>query len=166
MNTLSGSLKKKAGKKMLRVYFGPKENAIYNTSANFRNNYDKKWLLDDFAKEVIRDVDNSEVLDSYAIKSPVLGIISPEDLSGGVKALILMKNYPGKIFNASNCGDNCAKWILELAKERNFTINLYHVMDFGKGNFEIKIMNSRKKMIVRNMDEFLDAADLYLGEGM
>ena len=62
----------KAGTKMLRVYFGPKENAIYNTSANFRNNYDKKWLLDDFARTVIKDVDNSEVLDSYAIKSPVL----------------------------------------------------------------------------------------------
>ena len=101
---------------MLRVYFGPKENAIYNTSVNFRNNYDKKWLLDDFARDVIKDIDNSEVLDSYAIKSPVLGIISPEDLSGGAKALILMKNYPGKIFNASNCGNNCAKWILKLAE--------------------------------------------------
>ena len=39
-------------------------------------------------------------------------------------------------------------------------------MDFGKGNFEIKIMNSRKKIIAHNMAEFLDAADLYLGEGM
>ncbi len=151
---------------MLRVYFGPKDNAIYNTSVNFRNNFDKKWLLDDFAKKVIKDIDRSEVLDSYAIKSPVLGIISPEDLSGGVKALILMKNYPGKIFNASNCGDNCAKWILELAEKKDFTINLYHIMNFGKGNFEIKIMNSPKKLIAHNMSEFLDAADLYLGEGM
>lgn len=151
---------------MLRVYFGQKENSIYNTSANFRNNYDKKWLLDDFAKKVIKDIDRSEVLDSYAVKSPVLGIISPEDLSGGVKALILMKNYPGKIFNASNCGDNCAKWILELAKDRDFTINLYHVMDFGKGEFEIKIMNSPKKLIAHNMLEFLNAADLYLGEDL
>ena len=79
---------------MLRVYFGPKENAIYNTSVNFRNNYDKKWLLDDFARDVIKDIDNSEVLDSYAIKSPVLGIISPEDLSGGAKALILITILP------------------------------------------------------------------------
>lgn len=85
---------------MLRVYFGPRENATYNTSANFRNNYDKKWLLDDFAKKVIKDIDRSEVLDSHAVKSPVLGIISPEDLSGVAKALILMKNYPGKIYNA------------------------------------------------------------------
>ena len=83
---------------MLRVYFGPKENAIYNTSVNFRN--------------------------------------------------------------------NCAKWILKLAEERDFTINLYHVMDFGKGSFDIKIMNARKKLIVHNMSEFLDAADVYLGEGM
>ena len=53
------------------------------------------------------------------------------ELSGGVKALILMKHFPGKTFNASNCGDNCAKWILRLGEEQDFTISLLHVVDFG-----------------------------------
>ena len=74
-----------------------------------------------------------------------------------------MKNMPGKIFNASNCGDNCAKWILKLGKERDFTIALYHIMDFGKKDFEIRILN-KQKLIVDNMREFLDAANDYLKE--
>lgn len=68
-----------------------------------------------------------------------------------------------KIFNASNCGDNCAKWILKLGKERDFTIALYHIMDFGKKDFEIRILNNKnKKLIVHNMRDFLDAVNDYL----
>ena len=31
-----------------------------------------------------------------------------------VREMILMKNERSKVFNASTCGDNCAKWILKL----------------------------------------------------
>ena len=64
-------------------------------------------ITDDFAKKVIKDIDKSTVLDAIAIESPMLGGISAEKLSGRVKALLLMKNKLGKVFNASNCGDNC-----------------------------------------------------------
>ena len=148
---------------MLRVWFGDKENAIYNTSVFFKNRYKDEWIVDDFAKKVIADVDHSEVIDSNSIESPVLGNISPLQLSCGVKALILMKHYPGKVFNASNCGDNCAKWILELGGEQDFSINLFHVMDFGNRNFNIRILNDRK-LVVHNMQEFLTAGAFYLRE--
>lgn len=148
---------------MLRVYFGNKQNAVYNTSVYFKHSYEDSWILDPFVKEMIEDIDRSKVIDSNSIASPVLGNISPNQLSGGVKALILMKNYPGKIFNASNCGDNCAKWLLKLGKTQNFTINLFHVMDFGPGEFEIRILNDRK-LIVHNMEEFLEAGIKYLRE--
>lgn len=69
-----------------------------------------------------------------------MGMIPPVSLSGGVKTLILIANVPDKIFNASTCGNNCAKWILKLAAEREVTINLWHLMDFGKGGFEIKYL--------------------------
>ena len=149
---------------MLRVWFGRKENAVYNTSVFFRHGYKDEWITDPFARKVIEDVDKSEVIGPNLIRSPVLGDISPERLSGGTKALILMKNYPRKLFNASNCGDNCAKWILELAKDKDFAINLLHVMNFGEGTFEIRIMNagSGKMRIAHNMQEFLDAGVKYL----
>ena len=148
---------------MLRIWFGDRENAIFNTSVYFKNQYRDQWITDPFAVKVIKDVDRSEVIDANNILSPVLGSISPIQLSGGVKALILMKNLPGKTFNASNCGDNCAKWILELGKEKDFTINLFHIMHFGKGPFSIRILNNRS-LIVHDAQEYLNAAVKYLQE--
>ena len=134
--------------------------AIYNTEVYFKNMYDEDWFADDFAKKVIKKVDKSEVIDVSAIKSPVLGIIPPTSLSGGVKTLLLIKNYPEKVFNASTCGDNCAKFILELAKKRDVTINLRHIMDFGKRKFTAEILNDGT--VVSNMDEMLSAAAKYV----
>ncbi|MDO4803492.1 MAG: DUF4869 domain-containing protein [Lachnospiraceae bacterium] len=105
---------------MLNIYFGKMPEAIYNTAVYFLNVYEDSWITDDFAREVIKKVDKSEVLDTHAIQSPVLGIISPERLSGGTKTLLLIKNMPEKVFNASTCGNNCAKFILKLAKERGY----------------------------------------------
>ena len=145
---------------MLNIYFGDMPKAIYNTEVYFMNVYDDAWIVDDFAKEVIKKVDKSEVLDSQAIKSPVLGIISPERLSGGTKTLLLMKNMPDKVFNASTCGDNCAKYILKLAKERDLTINLRHLMDFGKAKFKAHILNDNSD--VTGMEELLFKAHEYV----
>jgi hypothetical protein len=87
------------------------------------------------------------------IESPVLGAISPRELSGGVKTLILINKDEGKIFNASTCGDNCAKWLLEMGKTRDIIINLRHLMNFGEEEFEIEILNTQQ--IVKNMKEFV-----------
>ena len=120
---------------MLKVFLGYMPEAIFNTAVYFKNVYEDSWITDPQAREMILDVDKSTVLDSAVIDSPVLGKIPPISLSGGVKTLILMKNEPDKIFNASACGDNCAKWILKLAETKDLTINLRHLMDFGKEPF-------------------------------
>ncbi len=56
------------------------------------------------AREMILDIDKATVLDSAVIDSPVMGKISLLALSGRVKTLILMKNEPSRIFNASPAG--------------------------------------------------------------
>ena len=38
---------------------------------------------------------------------------------------------------------------------------VFHVMDFGKGDFKIRILNDRK-LVAHNMQEFLDAGVFYL----
>ena len=86
--------------------------AVYNTSVYFNYTYEDEWLTSDFAKEVIRKIDKSDVKGPHAVESPVLGVISPEKLSGGTKTLLLMANDSEKAFNASTCGDNCAPFIL------------------------------------------------------
>ncbi len=99
-------------------------------------------------------------MDNAVIDSPVMGKITPTSLSGGVKTLILMKNERSRIFNASTCGDNCAKWILKLAETDELTINLRHLMDFGEGTFDIRIMNTDQ--IVHSMKELVPIAGLYV----
>ena len=83
----------------------------------YKNAYEAEWFESDPARKVVKDIDNYDVLSGDYINSPVLGQIPPERLSGGVKPLLLMLNEPEKIFNASTCGDNCAKWILEIGKQ-------------------------------------------------
>lgn len=145
---------------MLKVYFGEMQDAIYNTEVYFRNTYEEYWITSQIAKDIIKDIDKSDVVDSECIKSPVLGQITPMKLSGGTKTLLLIMNEPNTVFNASTCGDNCAKWILELAQNKDIVINLRHVMDFGKNDFEIEILNNNT--IVHNMKELLPLASKFL----
>ena len=139
---------------MLSVYFGDMPEAIYNTATYFKNSYRSSWITDPYAVSIIKDVDRSVVVSENVIESPVLGSISPLQLSGGVKTLVLMR------FNASTCGDNCAKWILDMAKDRKLVVNLYHVMDFGREDFKIKVVNSGR--IVHNMADLIHESIPYL----
>ena len=138
---------------MLKIIYGDIDDVIYNTSVYFKYNYQPEWLLDPDVQGMILDVDKSVVLGTGAIDSPVLGVIAPVSLSGGVKTLILIDKVTDKIFNASNCGDNCAAWLLKIGSQKDVTVNLRHIMDFGDGEFEIKIQNNGK--IVHNMKELL-----------
>lgn len=100
---------------MLNIYLGKMDEAIYYPPTYFDNRYEDEWITEELSVEMIRDVDRSAVVSSHLIESPVLGPISVKELSGGVKTLMLMAfDDSGKVFNASACGDNCAKWILKI----------------------------------------------------
>ena len=141
---------------MLSVYYGDMPEAIYNPALFFKNSYSDDWITDELSKEMIRDVDKSEVIGPRIIDSPVLGGITPRELSGGVKTLICIYKRPDRVFNASACGDNCAKWLLEIGERQDITINLRHLMDFGEKEFTIKVLNTDQT--VHNMDELLPIA--------
>ncbi len=137
--------------------------AIYNTSLYFDNTYYDNWLTDEFAQKMIKSVDKATVLSGQAVDSKALGVIPATKLSGGLKTLLLIYNQPEKVFNASTCGDNCARWILKIAKlhSRDITINLRHLMDFGERKFEIRILNNDS--VVHNMAELVQIVGHYLG---
>ena len=145
---------------MLSIFYGEMQNAIYNTSIYFKNAFRNEWLEDPIVIQMIKDVDDSEVLGNGAIKSPVLGVIAPNTLSGGVKTLILIYKQPERVFNASNCGNNCAKWLLKLGDMMDITINLRHLMNFGDGEYQIKVLNNDK--VVTNRKELLLATGDYV----
>lgn len=127
----------------------------------FDNRYEDEWITEELSVQMIKDVDKSVVVSSRLIDSPVLGPISTRELSGGVKTLILMAfDDSGKIFNASACGDNCAKWILKIGESKDLTINLRHIMNLGDENFQARILNTGE--IVHNMEEFVNIAGEYV----
>jgi hypothetical protein len=143
---------------MLKILFGEAAGAVYHPPTYFDNRYEDEWITDPLSVQMIKDIDQSEVVGAHLIQSPVLGSIPVKDISGGVKTLILMAfDQSGKIFNASACGDNCAKWIVKLGKEKDLTINLHHVMDFsGISDFEALILNTGK--VVYSYEEYLKEA--------
>ena len=145
---------------MLSVFFGEMPEAVYNTNVYFQNQYKDSWITKPLSRKMILDIDKSEVVSENLIQSPVLGAISPNQLSGGVKTLILMANDKGHVFNASTCGDNCAKWILQLGAKEKLVINLRHLMDFGPGEFKIKVLNTGK--VVKNMSELVAEAGQFV----
>ena len=131
---------------MLNIWFGnvlkDNPNYIYNTSDYFNFNYEEDWITSDFGRSIIKDIDKSEVLGGKVIDSPVLGAIPPEKIAGGTKAVLLMKfDDTGMIFNASTCGDNCAKWIQKIAEEKDLTIRLGHFMRFNEP-IHVRVMNT------------------------
>ena len=143
---------------MLRIIFGDADHAVYHPPTYFDNTYLDEWITDPRSIEMIKDIDQSDVISARAIDSPFLGSISVKELSGGVKTLLLMMfDQSGRIFNASACCDNCAKWINHIGQEKDLTINLHHIMDFSScEDFKAYIVNTDKE--VDSYLEYLDEA--------
>lgn len=119
---------------MIKIRFGTIEDTIVDVDGFFDVVYEKDWLNDPIVKEMVLDIDKSIVISQECIDSPVLGQIPPTELSGGVKALILMLKTDEEIW-ATACGNNCAKWILEIAKQKDIKISLEHFLNFkGEAN--------------------------------
>ena len=146
---------------MLRIYFGSLPEEIYNTEIYYENQYEKDWVMDEFARRIIRDIDASEVVAPDLIENDIFGSFSSTELSAGVKTLLLIRNVKNRIFNISNCGDNCAPYLLELAKDRDIKVTLHHAMNFGN-SFAVKVINDNKRKVITDPTELLLLAHRYL----
>ena len=80
---------------MLYVTFKQPENFNRDVDVYFNNRYENEWLEDPVVKQIVRDIDHSEILSNRAVESAVLGIIPITRISGGAKALILMLKQTG-----------------------------------------------------------------------
>lgn len=145
---------------MLKIHFGEMQDVQYGPSW-FKFNYNPEWLKDPFVQEMIKDVDKSTYIDGLVIDSPVLGPIPPERLSGGVKTLIMAYEKPELIFDATSCGQNCAKWLLEIGKKKDVTVNLEYMMTFEEYvPFEVFVTNEER--IITDNDDYIITAAKYL----
>ena len=140
---------------MLNIFYGDMKEAVYNTASYFKYDYEEDWIVDPMVKEMIQDVDKSTVIDSGVIDSPVLGKIPPIGVSGGVKTLILV-SLSRRSVQCIDLWRQLCKWLLKIAEQEDRTVNLRHLMDFGKKPFTIKVLNTNQ--IVHSMEELILAA--------
>ena len=150
---------------MLRLFFGDMKEAAYGPIW-FKYNYDPSWFEDELVKEMVKEVDRTEYIGGSVFDSPVLGMIPPERLSGGVKTLIMIYKMPEKVFDATSCGANCTHMLLEIGKREDITVNLRYYMSMeGFDPFKIEIVNTGK-VVTNERDYALAALDCLDEAGM
>lgn len=104
---------------MLNVLFGKiTEDTNMCPDVYFNNVYDEKWFDDEIVRNIIRDIDSSEV-NGLNVISPHLGSVSVESLSGGCKTLILLYKEDDFEPNLTWLGDNCEDWLIRIANMRD-----------------------------------------------
>ena len=133
---------------MLYISFKETEDTLRGIDGYFNYNYEEEWFDNDLVKQMVKDVDKSEVISSECIKSPVLGQIPPTKLSGGVKVLIVLLMEPELEQYATSCGDNCAEWILKISEMQDIHIVLHHIMKFPR-DFEAVCVDNGVKIHTR-----------------
>ena len=129
---------------------------VYNPDSYFEFGYEDSWIINPIVKEMIKDIDKSEVISSNLIQSPFLGPIPPVYLSGGVKTLIMILfDKTDAIQNLTNCGDNCAKWIGKISELSDKHIVLNHMFKFDD-NYPFKFILENNRSIISSEQEFID----------
>lgn len=100
---------------------------ISNVRDYFDTSYEPEWFDDEFVRKIIKDIDNTTVVSGINLYNEVLLGISPESLSNGSKALIILfkEDY---IVNGDRLGDNCIELLLEIAKQKDITITTSHIL--------------------------------------
>ena len=52
-----------------------------------------------------------------------------------------------RMYNATKCGENCAKWLVDIGRREDVTVNLRYYLPFDDcGDIEIEILNAHKKV--------------------
>lgn len=98
----------------------------------------EEWFSDAFVQEIIHTVDKAEVISGFVLKGYDGSVIPPEYLSTGSKTMICIYEFPGKIFNITQMGNNVVPFLVELCKKRDVTALTYREIPyrfFGKMGF-------------------------------
>ena len=114
---------------MLKIWYYANIEYMKDAPSYFDNVYEDEWIEDSFVKEMIQDVDHCTVISSHVLDSPILGAITPRELSGGVKVLILMLKDDSFIYNmhafknsnvTSSNGNGNHEFISDTNRTKNF----------------------------------------------
>lgn len=152
---------------MLKIWAGngyPYGKVIKRVNTYFNIMKEKSWFNDKFNQEMIKDIDNGTVvLKDFALENSIIGGMSPDKLSGGVKTVILMKEFPNEVFDITNCGENCFKWIFKVCENEDRIAVLKYFPEISFLNpFKVEILNPGE--IATNTDELSEKTMDYILE--
>ena len=133
---------------MLHIYVHEPNNLIKAVDSFFNRNKSKAWFNRQDVKDIISEIDKTIAVKDEYLESPVFGGMSPDRLSTGCKALILMLVQDRPVY-ATKCGDNCVPRILEIAKNKELYICIHHALPlpnvFDKVVFEESGLETTEK---------------------
>ena len=115
-------------------------------------------LLDDRAGDIIEQIDHSEMLGQYAIRSRFDGMtLNIDRLSTGCKTALNILYNPDKVFDIRECGDNALDVIYALPEG-----NVY--CDYPLISFEMDRVNVRDKKGVREVASYEALKEWWMNE--
>jgi hypothetical protein len=118
----------------------------------FDDDYELSWLNSSLGKAIIKDIDKSMHVKDRLIESPVLGGISPRELSCGCKSVLLAAFHPDiseKFLDGSRMGDNCYPILFKVAREtgRDVKVQVGRVLHESWGEGETVLFMPKKESI-------------------
>ena len=138
-------------------------NIVYTSKAIFKAEYKIEWFEDETVLKMIKGIDNVKYIGDGLFKSDIFGKLLPENLSGGVKGLILMLKYKQKdgkksyIYSSAIFGDNCLKYILEIQSKIDASIIITSdLFDSNLRNASFDFYDEERHKPIKSYSEYLD----------
>ncbi len=106
--------------------------------------------LDERARDFIKSIDDTEVLDEYSIKSKFTAFaLSTECLSTGCKTVLNVLYNPDKVFSIKECGMNAARVLYDLKEGAVYSD--YAVIPFEFT--EASVVDSEGERVINDYEE-------------
>lgn len=154
---------------MLKITFGRYRNEAWAIDYYFEDVYDSDchWGDDEFIRRMILDIDECTHVADDMFKHQQWGLLRMVDLSGSVKNLILMYKQPTEImYRATNCGEECASWIEQIASMHDIHVSLSYLMDLNPLNVKGGIYCTNEERYLKDIEDYMFTAVKYINKNL
>lgn len=150
---------------MLHILFQETKGAIFYPPTFFKRVRKAAWFRDPLVIEMVKDIDNVTVHGPSELVHPRLGELTIDDLSGGVKTLILLHMMSDThLFDITACGENCTKWVAKMGREKELYVVLRYVMPFYQFDDPVHILNNDLMVLGDTCETFTYNATIWLNK--
>lgn len=145
---------------MLKIWYGLKQfdNEVADPDFFFSEEMNANCIDTDFGRRVVTECSNVYKIHNYAtLELPNGELISPKELSSGAKNLLIMMFYEQDVIcDLLWCGNNCNKFVAEIANKKDLTVKTTRYYNPYRSevafNEPILILNTGD--LVNNIEEF------------